>query len=167
MNKKLMIMGHGDHGKDTVAEMLRPHGYEFMGSSWCIAQLIYPVMLAADDKPDYASVEDCYNDRANHRKYWYEWIKWYNTPHPARLAKQIYETSDVYVGVRSEREFIMAQKLQLFDLAIWVDASERVPPELKESCTVEAHMADIIIQNNGTEEELRDKVNRLGRALNA
>ena len=43
MNKKLLVIGHGRHGKDTVCEILRDHyGYTFESSSqFCSKLFIY------------------------------------------------------------------------------------------------------------------------------
>ena len=43
-NKKLLIVGHGRHGKDTMAEILNEHfKFEFMSSSMSAAKIfIFP-----------------------------------------------------------------------------------------------------------------------------
>ncbi|MDR9452136.1 MAG: hypothetical protein RI637_13080, partial [Acidimicrobiia bacterium] len=148
--------GYGRHGKDTVAEILTNYGYTFVSSSWAAAEhAVFPVL---GPKYGYESVEECFNDRANHRREWYELIKAYNTPDLARLARQIYSEADIYVGIRDRDEFYDAKNEGLFDYAIWVDASHRLPVESTDSCTVNQQDADIVIDNNGPEKHLPIRV---------
>lgn len=65
--------------------------------------------------------------------------------------------------MRSKREFLASK--DLFDLVIFVDASERLPPEGKESCTITKDDADIIITNNGNLDQFLDKAYRLANML--
>jgi hypothetical protein len=53
----------------------------------------------------------------------------------------------------------------LFDLIIWVDASERLPLEGSTSFNIDKEDADIIIDNNGAYEEFETRVIRLGEVL--
>lgn len=159
---KLLIIGHARHGKDTAAEILRDNfSIKFCSSSLFIAErAVMPVLGHL-----YSSVEECYLDRGNHRKEWKDAIKAYNTPDLTRLSREMLETLDLYVGMRDKEEFEACREAGLFDLVIWVDASERHPPEPKDSNQLSAAEADIIITNNGTLQELNEKVKRLGLAL--
>ncbi|MNL63682.1 hypothetical protein D3C87_1878370 [compost metagenome] len=53
----------------------------------------------------------------------------------------------------------------MFDYAIWVDASDRLPPEDASSCTVEPWMADFVLDNNGTLEDLKLNLQQLMGSL--
>jgi hypothetical protein len=53
----------------------------------------------------------------------------------------------------------------IFDLIIWVDASERLPEEDASSFNIDKSCADIIINNNGTYEEFVERVVRFGKCL--
>lgn len=46
----------------------------------------------------------------------------------------------------------------LFDLSIWVDATDRLPLELSTSFNIPRESFDIVITNNGTLEMLKKKV---------
>lgn len=157
---KLMIMGYGRHGKDTVCEILRDdHGMTFESSSYAAAEhAIYPVLRHL---MGYKTIEECYNDRANHRALWYELIKAFNHQDPARLARLIYHNHDIYCGIRDIDEFRAIKRAKLFDFAVWVDACERMPVETTKSCTVHWCQADYILDNNGTEAELRVSINQM------
>jgi dephospho-CoA kinase len=49
----------------------------------------------------------------------------------------------------------------VFDYAIWVDRSDHLPPESKDSMSLEQWMADFTIDNNGTLEDLKFNLDRL------
>jgi hypothetical protein len=171
---KLLLLGHGGHGKDTVAEVLRDlHGLKFCSSSMYAAdKIILPVLGKTHS---YRSAQHCFEDRHNiscvrcqqpdgttfvsHRKQWYDLISAFNTPKRSRLAQEIMETNDVYVGMR-RREEVDASR-HLFTHVLWVDASKRCPPEHDESCTVTPNDADIVIDNNSSHAELVHNIQKL------
>lgn len=157
---KLMVLGHKRHGKDTVSEYIQhKYGLTFTSSSMFVAEkLIQPIMK-------YPTVEQCFDDRVNHRKFWYDTIKSYNTQDPARLAKEVYSQYDIYCGLRDLEEFEEIKRIKLFDLSIWIDRSEHLPLESIESFNIPKSKADIIIDNNGTLDELYDKVDSLMKVI--
>ena len=144
-NKKLCIVGHCRHGKDSMAEIF-----------------IYDVLK---EKYGYKTPDECFEDRVNHRAEWHELICDYNIEDKSKLAKGILEHADCYVGMRDFKEIKECIKQNLFDLIIWVDASKRLPLESKESFNIDINDADIIIDNNGTFEEFKEKVIRLGNII--
>ncbi len=153
MKLKLLVIGHGRHGKDTVCEMLRDkYGYSFESSSkFCSKLFIYNDLK---DKYGYSDEEECYADRHNHRQEWYNAICDYNVPNAATLGKEMFAAYDIYCGLRNKREFFAMQNTGVFDYCIWVDRSDQLPPESKNSMSLEQWMADYTIDNNGTLEEL-------------
>jgi glutaredoxin len=90
----------------------------------------------------------------------------YNKDDRARLAKGILELADCYVGMRDRGEIEECMKQGLFDLIVWVDASKRLEQESADSFNIGISCADVIIDNNGTEEEFIEKVIRFGKILN-
>jgi len=158
---KLMVCGYGRHGKDTVCEMMAP--WKFVSSSMFVAEAaVYPWLKA---QYGYTSLDECYADRGNHRAEWHKLISVYNKKDLARLARELYQEYDIYCGLRCQLEFAAAQKEGLFALSIWVDASERLPPESTDSCTITKRMCDIVIENNGTLVQLMSKVDHLKTVL--
>jgi len=145
---KLIVIGYGRHGKDTVCDILQDdYGYKFISSSrFCAEKVVYP---ALKDKYNYITVDQCYDDRHNHRKEWFDLIAGYNTDDPATLGIELFSEFDIYCGLRRKEELIALKENKVCDYIIWVDASKRLPPENKESCTVTREMADFIIDNNG------------------
>jgi hypothetical protein len=161
MNKlKLLVIGHGRHGKDTVCEMLRDkYGYSFESSSqFCSTLFIYDQLK---EQYGYASEEQCYADRHNHRAEWYDAICAYNVPDAARLGREMFDAYDIYCGLRNKKEFHAMKNTGVFDYAIWVDRSDHLPPESKDSMSLEQWMADFTIDNNGTLEDLEFNLDRL------
>ena len=176
---KLLILGYGRHGKDTLAEIFRDEfGITFSSSSYAACELV--VFPALKDEYDYDTSDECYQDRADHRQEWYKLISDYNAEDPSRLCRDILygveplspesgsstsssrgaKGNDCYVGLRSKRE--LEGSRHLFDLIIFVDAQLRHPIEGKESCTITSRDADVIITNNGSLPDFRRKAINLG-----
>jgi hypothetical protein len=155
---KLFIIGHGRHGKDTVAEFIRDkYGLTFESSSkFCAEHVVRPWL--AKIGIEYDSLEECYDDRHTYRVEWYHAIMEFNEDDPSRLSREIFNTYDMYVGIRSRVEFLAAK--QYSDLSIWVDAFQR-HPEPDPTCVILKSDCDIVIDNNGSIEEQQEKLTRL------
>jgi len=164
MNSKLLIIGNMRHGKDTMAEILRDEiGLKFMSSSQAAADIfIYDTLK---DKYGYKTPEECFEDRMNRRPEWYELICDYNKEDRTRLAKEILSKTDCYVGMRDRDEIRACIDNKVFDLIVWVDASERLPEEDASSFNIDKSCADVIIDNNGTQEQFKERVIRFGKCL--
>ena len=160
MKKKLLVIGHGRHGKDTVCEILRDeYGYTFESSSkFCSKLFIYDNLK---DKYGYANEEECYADRHNHRAEWYDAICDYNVPDAATLGREMFDAYDIYCGLRNKREFFAMQNTGVFDYCIWVDRSNHLPSESKDSMSLEQWMSDYTIDNNGTLDDLWFNIRQL------
>lgn len=159
---KIMVMGYARHGKDTVAELLTTmYGLTFVSSSlFCAENIIMPLLGHL-----YKDVQECFDNRGNRRAEWFNAIDNYNRPDASALGRAIYEEHDIYCGIRSRREFNALKNSRMFDIAVWIDRSDHLPPEGRDSCTVAAWMADYVIDNNGTLEELEFNVHQLMRNL--
>lgn len=144
---KLLIIWHARHWKDTLAE--QRHERYWMTYKWS-SERASEIFLyeKLKDKYWYSTPKECFLDRWNHRAEWCDEISKYNKDDPARLAKDILRSSDCYVWMRSEREIMECARRWLFDLVIWVDALDRLPPEDSSSFDIQSTMADIVISNN-------------------
>ena len=130
---KLIICGHGRDGKDTMAEYLR-------------------------DNYNYTSPEKCFEDRHNHRTEWYDLISEYNIEDRARLARELFQQHDIYIGLRNIEELKEARKLA--DYIVWVDASKRNEQrEAQTSNTITSTDCDYIIDNNTTLDQFHRSIN--------
>lgn len=164
MNYKLLILGHKRMGKDTMAEFLnKEFGISFSSSSRAATELF--IFNKLKDRFNYKNINECFNDRFNYRDIWYQLICEYNKYDKTRLAKEVLKTSDIYVGMRDWDEVVACKKENLFDLIIWVDASERLPLEDSSSFTIDKCLADVIIDNNGSEEEFKQRVINFGKLI--
>lgn len=155
--KNIFVMGHGGHGKDTVCEYLRDvYGLTFESSSHYACQTFLYDQL----KPvyGYQSIDECYADRHQHRAEWFDAIVAYNTPDLGRLGTELLAQYDVYCGIRNVEEFETLKARGLVNIAIWVDASERLPLEPSDSITVTRDHADYVLYNN-------DSLNALYRQI--
>lgn len=169
---KVILVGHGRHGKDTAAEMLRDkYGFRFCSSSlFCAERVMLPAFKAYG--LSYGDAETCFDDRhgsspvGDHREFWFKNIQAYCTPDKARLAKELFEAgNDIYVGIRDRREFWAARLAIPGLLTVWVDASDRLPPEGAGSMNIEPWMCDVVLDNNGDLEQLLLGVDRLVEAM--
>lgn len=158
----LLVIGNATHGKNTFAEILRDEfGLKFISSSQAAADIfIYDELK---EKYGYKTPEECFEDRVNHRGEWKTMICDYNKDDRAKLAKGILANSDCYVGMRDWEEIDECMRQGLFDLIIWVDASERLPLESEDSFNITKECAHIIVENNTDLESFREKVLRLGK----
>lgn len=153
---RLLILGHGRHGKDSVGEILRDqYGLRAVSSSEFAAQkAVFP--LVRDLYPDWRAA---YEDRHAHRDLWFHAIRAYNLRPGPSLAEQILEDHDIYTGMRARAEFEGSR--QLFDLVVWVDASRRLPPEPGGSIELTDADAGWVIDNNGPPDALPGEVAKM------
>lgn len=167
MRKKLLIIGHSRHGKDTVAEYLRDYfGYNFISSSEYVGRrAVWPKIATEKVVPlfrcsdYYSSFEECFEDRHNHRKFWADTISAYNTPDKTRTSVEMLEDGyDMYVGMRRRDELEAVKAAGIFDYIIWVDRSELLPDEDLDSMELVPEDADLVVDNNGTKFNLFNSV---------
>ena len=158
---KILILGNARHGKDTLAELLADRfGMTYKSSSEMAMEIFLFDMLK--EKHGYETMQECFEDRVNHRQIWYLSICDYNKDDRARLAKDILEGHDCYVGMRDLEEFEAAK--ELFDVIIWVDASKRLGTS-ENTNKIPVSEADMIITNDGTFEDFKEKARLLGNML--
>jgi hypothetical protein len=161
---KLLVIGHGRHGKDTVCELLRDR-YQFVfrsSSDFCAERFIY---LALRDKYGYNSYAQCYEDRHNHRTEWFDMIHDYCKDDYARLGREIFRENHIYCGLRNKAEFHAMRNTGVFDYCIWVDRSDHLPLEDRSSMNLDIWMADYVIDNNSTLDTLKRSVKDLADHL--
>jgi hypothetical protein len=154
---KILVLGHGGHGKGTFCKLLEEiYGYKSHSSSKAAWPFIWPsllessggkwAMLPPDIKSEYA-----YLNRSEDRVLLKELILLLNTPDKTTLTRLVLEKGDVYDGMRSIEEFLPSRKY--FDIIFWVDGSERKGPDPSLDIPYDEGM--VSINNNGTELDLR------------
>lgn len=161
---KLMVLGYKRHGKDTACEYLRDrYGITFESSSYAACRIFLFDQLK--EKYGYRTIQECFDDRDNHRAEWFDAIRAYNNDDLTRLAGQIFANNDIYCGIRNKEEFDAVKGSGLFDAAAWIDAGKRLPPEDASSMTLSVADADIVIDNNGTLDALHAQLDGLYQRL--
>jgi hypothetical protein len=160
---KLLVVGHGRHGKDTVCAMLEQYGYTFQSSSKFCSELF--IFKELKNKYGYADEEECFEDRHNHRTEWYDMIHGYCSDDLAKLGRSLFFKHDIYCGLRNKREFFAMQNEEIFDYAIWVDRCDHLPTEDPSSMSIEQWMCNYTIDNNGDLARLTNNVHILMKTL--
>ncbi len=146
---KILVIGHGRHGKDSVGEILRDkYGFDFISSSFFCLDHVRGCL--EDIGIHYPKSWDCFVDRVNHRAFWYNSIIEYNTPDKTKLSKDmIKEGYNLYVGMRDLEEYNACKEANVFDVVLWVDRSDHCARESADSMELNESHADVIIDNNG------------------
>src|SRR6056297_2595174 len=116
-NIYLNINGYARHGKDTVGDLFQKWGLKKASASHFYAQMIMEDNILGP----YDSVEECYEDRVNHRSEWYDYIRSITKEDPYYFVSRVLERGHIYCGHRARYEFEKTKPL--FDATIWVDAS--------------------------------------------
>jgi dephospho-CoA kinase len=158
---KIVVCGHGRHGKDTVCEYIRDrYRFSFVSSSWFLTEpVIWPVLGDL-----YNSLQECFDDRHNHRDVWYNLIAEYNQLDHARLGVEIFAEHDIYCGLRNIRE-LTALRNRVDCTVVWVDRSAILEPEPNTSITISDADADYVLDNNRTLSHLYDQIDNLMHLL--
>jgi len=153
----LLILGHTQHGKDTLAELLHTlYGLSFISSS--LAAYEIAVKPALQNIVRYANSAAALADRFSYRPEWKAAISAYNTPDKSRLAREILETNQIYVGMRCKDEYAAAKKL--FDLVLWVHRPGQ--PANAKDLTIEFNPAEMhSVINVGEPTQMAYQVKRL------
>ena len=161
---KLLVVGHGRHGKDTVCDILsKKYGFSFESSSQFCSKLF--IFDELKDKYGYKDEIECYADRHNHRTEWYNMIHDYCKEDLARLGRNIFAEHEIYCGLRNKREFFAMQNEEIFDYAIWVDRCDHLPKEDPSSMSIEQWMCNYTIDNNGDLARLEKNVDILVKTI--
>lgn len=159
----IAICGHGDHGKGTVSRMLSEilELQYTKSTSRAAAELVFS---RTKETHSYASVEDCWEDRRNHRDLWDVIIARHNKPLGITLyADMIRDGEDIIDGIRRIDELSSCRSHHLVQCALWIDASQRKPSD--PTCSIIAKDCDITVDNNGTLDDLLATVQYLARAI--
>lgn len=148
-NPKILIIGHGRHGKDSLGELICQELPEltFTSSSWFFAEEMFNNQRG---NVFYSSVKECFDDRFNCRELWRDKMAEYNTPDASRLAKDILATSNFYIGMRTQREYQASKKL--FNFIFYVDATKRLT-HIEPTFEIEYNSKEMIFIDNNLDLE--------------
>ncbi|MEP4038727.1 hypothetical protein [Pseudophaeobacter sp.] len=140
---KILIIGHGNHGKDTIAKMISiiTDQKQTSISDFIALKAVFPIV-----KDIYPNWKAAHSDRKNHRLLWFHAIRAYNLRPDTSLIDEILANHDICVGLRSRCEFEKVR--HKFDLVIWVDRSRVIPDEFGGSMELNTEDADVVLDNN-------------------
>lgn len=161
--RNIVIVGHAQHGKDTVAEMLCELLQVDMSSASLeaapyISEAMYYLGI------EYGSIDECFADRVNHRAFWGESIAMLLIKDKLKLAREVYKNGPIYCGVRRPDEFEAI--VEEYDpIIVWVDAAKRKPLESEASMKLQQDQRMINLDNNGTKQDLAKNVEILARFI--
>ena len=159
--RKILVIGHARHGKDTAAEFLaKILDLNYRGSSEVCAEFIF------EELGCYSTVQECFNDRSNHRAAWHQLIAKYCKDDKARLGKLIYRDNDIYCGVRAQDE-LDSVIAEFNPLVLWVDASERLPLEPSDSMQLSYEPRFNFIDNNKSKGWMLKQLTRLAHLIDS
>jgi thymidylate synthase (FAD) len=163
---RLLIIGHGRHGKDSFAGILAEMcGLTFSSSSEFVGKrFIWPMW----GQERYGTFDEFFADRVTdeNRVIWGNLISAWNTPDKARTARTMLdEGNHLYVGMRRIAEWEQCDHEEIFDHVIWVDACGRLPKEQYASMELEPKHANLFIDNNGPVEYLEEFALNLQKKL--
>lgn len=158
MKKKILIIGHARHGKDTVADFFREYGYKATSSSEAALDIfLFDKLTEKWDFP-YKTKEEAFADRVNRRKIWHDEICEYNLHDKTRLAKEIMKDNDIYIGMRSSEEIEQCLKEGVFDIVVGVYSCSK-PFEDTSSFDINVFKhSDHLFLNNGSLDWLKEQV---------
>jgi hypothetical protein len=161
-NCSILILGHAEHGKDTFVKYLVEASDNVLtscSSSYFMADYVFKDMLNRNyiSINKYKDKEDCYADRRNHRSFWFNSIKDFNESKGLHsLAESLTEEYNIYTGMRNIQEYYACIiEADIFDLIIWVEASERKPLEHSSSISVKYSNEMLLAMNNTTLKDLK------------
>lgn len=155
----ILILGHGRHGKDTLAQALHEK-YGLVSSSSSehairLNDVFFKIRArccdAGKDGPKYRDCAEAYADRHNHRAIWFETIQEYNEKYGyTELATDLLRENNIYTGMRSLLEYEACLEERIFDLILWVDRGLFVEPESEDSFKIKFDPQRMhYINNNG------------------
>lgn len=159
LRPKVLFCGPGRAGKDTAAEMFCDvTGLKFAGTfSKYLIKFVAPKLGLSE--------EEAYRRRHESdamRMIWFETGNDIRKDDPTLLAKMAFENGDVSGGVRGLPEIKAIREHRVADLIVWVARDVPVDPTLEFG----REYADVVIDNNGTLDELREKVTALASLFN-
>lgn len=139
---RLMILGHGRSGKDTIAQMFaNALGYHYGGSTSLGVKPIITYSITQSLDP--VVNDQCYDDRHTYRQYWFDACNMLRRIDPLIIIKCQLAIGDFMLGNRSKEEFINGLDYWRPTSVIWM--ARRVAPV---DPTLEFTRSDITIECN-------------------
>jgi hypothetical protein len=146
---KVLVVGHAQHGKDTVCEEIAAAtGLKNAGTTSVYLAKYVAAREGVDVDTAYANRRRSEADRQRWRQIGDE----IRTNDPALLVREAFKVGEVTGGCRGLPEITAVRSEGLADLIVWVDASPRVGPD----STMEfgPEWADVVLLNSAPDEHV-------------
>ena len=154
MSKKVLFVGPGRSGKDTACGMFAEiTGLKDAGTTSLALTRYVARKLGIPDSEAYARRHE--SDAM--RVLWFETGNAIRENDPSLLVREMLTRGDITGGVRGRPEIESVRREGLVDLIVWIDRNVPVDPTMEYG----ADMADVVIKNHGTLDDLRSKLLRL------
>lgn len=157
---RIAIVGHGGSGKSEVSRYLSNAlklRYSGIGTSRYAADHIFKCSRSAFPLPHYNNVEECYEDRRNHRKAWAMVIDKLEKDNPLGYYAALLQQSDVIDGLRRNSVLEAFVSARAVDLVIQVVRDVPVDPTYE----ISPNLIDLVVPNYGTTPELHRRLDRI------
>lgn len=144
---KIMVLGHKDHGKTTVAELLRNHfGFSFTDTTNKVLHITKKYLKDTGGTDDDVALFDLKyaTDKDSVREVMKKALREYTKDDPARLIRDQFISCDIYAGCRSQTEFDAAK--DLIDLTLWVKDDRK----LENDSTMDIQFTEGMIELNNS-----------------
>ena len=149
----VLVLGHKQHGKTTVARMLRHYGLSFVDTSDLLIDLAIKLNIEEHKPEKYITRrEQVYHNKERYRDWLVHSLAVYNEQN--NFCEHVLSKCNVYCGMRSAEEY-EANK-HLFDRIVWVEqpggpVDHTMKIEFDAGCMTKLH-------NNGTKLQLAKQV---------
>ena len=153
---KIGICGMGRAGKDTAAEFLRDeYGLRYThGTSRSAAMIVWVAMTKRGI--NYDTVDECFDDRRNHRELWAKIIGRHNAGEPTRMYRECLAHQDILTGIRWRNEFAACKAAGICDVWLWISRPGCIDP----TCEIRASDCDVVIRNDGTLDQFKVELSK-------
>ncbi len=156
MVKTVCVLGHGRHGKDeTLKALERLTGLKNAGPTSLYLAEHMGQKLGLSTEEAYARR----HESPEMRNEWYEEANRLRDGDPSFLARKALAVGPLTGGLRDDKEVAGCRAEGLFDLIIWVRNPRK--PEDDKTVKFGPDVADFILLNDGTVQDLEDKVARI------
>lgn len=152
--KKILLIGHGEAGKDYAATFLSAlTGLRNAGAtSWYLCGH----MALRTGKTQ----QEIYDTRRENRPALLALGRELRELDPGILLRQAFANGEIANGARDDDEIIAGRQTWLVDFVIWI---ENYRAKVDPQTSISSKLADAIIENNGTKEEFQERLTRLAK----
>jgi hypothetical protein len=153
----IMILGHKEHGKTTLAELLNYRfGFTFVDTTIRLRDITKEYLTSNPQLGLSSGVfhQQFHTNKDKVRHVMVEALADYNKDDPVRFIKEQFERCNVYAGCRSNAQYEAAKPF--IDLTFWIKDNRK--EENDPTMEIEYQPDMILIDNSGTKLQLESKV---------